>query len=322
LMKTRQSFPARIATTLASPLFRNISTDMRIAVTGSQGQVARSILERAKERGVDVVTLARPQFDLAEPSTINASLTAAKADLVVNAAAYTAVDKAESEEALAREINCTGAAMVADVANRLAIPVIHLSTDYVFDGSGDLPFREDDPTGPLNAYGRSKLAGENAVKAANARHIILRTSWVYSPFGANFVRTMLRLGETRAAVSVVADQIGQPTCALDIADAILDICDALKTRSESDHHFGLFHLAGSGGTNWAEFAEAIFAEAARHGRPSVSVTPIATSQYPTPARRPANSRLDTQKLANVYGIELPQWRNSLSLVIERLLQHN
>jgi dTDP-4-dehydrorhamnose reductase len=295
---------------------------MRIAVTGSQGQVARSLSERAKERGMDVVALARPQFDLTEPETIGTSLTAAAPDVVVNAAAYTAVDKAESEEALAHMINCSGAAMVADAANRLAIPVIHLSTDYVFDGGLDRPFREDDPTGPLNAYGRSKLAGEEAVRAANARHVILRTSWVYSPFGANFVRTMLRLGETRAAVSVVADQIGQPTCALDIADAILDICDVLKTRPVNDHHFGLFHLAGSGATNWADFAKAIFAEAARHGRPGVSVAPIATSQYPTPARRPANSRLDTQKLANIYGIELPQWRSSLSLVIERLLQHN
>src|SRR5271154_817778 len=180
---------------------------MRIVVTGSQGQVVRSLLERAANRDVDIIALARPLLDLAEPSTIISSIVSAAPDIVVNAAAYTAVDKAESEEAFATRINGAGAGAVAVAASHLSVPIIHLSTDYVFDGARDRPYREDDPTRPLSAYGRSKSAGELAVRTATPRHVILRTSWLYSPFGANFVRTMLRLGETRDNVSVVADQV-------------------------------------------------------------------------------------------------------------------
>ncbi len=295
---------------------------MRIAVTGSEGQVVRALRERSAGRGVEIITLARPRFDLAEPAMIGPSLTSAAPDIVVNAAAYTAVDKAEAEEAAAQKINCAGAKMVAEAARRLDLPIIQLSTDYVFDGALDRPFREDDLTAPLNAYGRSKLAGEQAVRAANPRHVILRTSWIYSPFAANFVKTMLRLGETRDSVGVVGDQIGQPTSALDIADAVLDICAVLRSRPVNERMFGIFHLAGAGATNWADFAEAIFAEAVRHGRRPVEVTHITASQYPSAARRPANSRLDTQKIARTYGVALPHWRSSLPSIIQRLLQGN
>ena len=293
---------------------------MRIAVTGSQGQVARSLVERAALRDAEIVTLARPSFDLADPSTILRAFESAAPDVIVNAAAYTAVDKAESDEALADEINGVGAGSVARAAKRLGIPIIQFSTDYVFDGTLDRPYREDDRTGPINAYGRSKLAGEQAVKEATPYHVILRISWIYSPFGTNFVRTMLRLAETRDKIGVVADQIGQPTCALDVADGILAICDRLKAYPGEERLFGIFHMAGAGAASWADFAEAIFTEAARLGRRPTAVQRIATEQYPTPARRPRNSRLDTQKLAEIYGLALPPWRDSLPAVVARLIE--
>jgi len=292
---------------------------MRIAVTGAQGQVARSLIERGKEAGVDVIALARPALDLACPASVLPALRAATPDMIVSAAAYTAVDLAETEEAQARRINAEGAGAVAAAARELDSPVLHLSTDYVFDGRLDRPYREGDATGPINAYGRSKLAGEVAVREVTPRHVILRTAWVYSPFGKNFLRTMLALGETRPTVGVVADQIGQPTSALDIADGILAICDRLK-KEPDESMFGTFHMAGVGGASWADFAEAIFAEAERCGRPRVTVTRIATKDYKTAARRPANSRLDTTKLAEIYGVVLPPWRNALPAIVERVLR--
>ncbi|HTJ03156.1 MAG TPA: dTDP-4-dehydrorhamnose reductase [Methylovirgula sp.] len=292
---------------------------MRVAVTGSQGQVALSLLERGAEQGIEILALARPQLDLADPTTVLPVMSAAKPDIIVNAAAYTAVDLAESEEALAAKINDAGASAVAQAAATLGVPVIQLSTDYVFPGDLDRPYREDDATAPINAYGRTKLAGEDAVRAATPSHVILRTSWVYSPFGKNFVRTMLALGETRPALNVVADQIGQPTAALDIADAILAICHRLTTGPRSESLFGTFHMAGTGATSWADFADLIFAEASRHGRAPVAVTRIASDAYKTAAKRPANSRLDTQKLAEAYGVRLPAWQTSVSETVNRLL---
>ena len=291
---------------------------MRILVTGKNGQVATSLLERAPE-GVEVVTIGRPELDLADSGSIRDAFDAAVADVVVNAAAYTAVDKAETEEELAARVNGAGAGLVADVARGLGAPIIQLSTDYVFDGSLGRPYREDDPVGPIGAYGRSKLAGEEAVAAANPRFCILRTAWVYSPFGANFVKTMLRLGETRREVRVVADQIGSPTSALDIADAIFEIARQLLEAPAAEK-YGVFHMTGAGEASWAEFAEAIFTEAHALGRPAVKVIPITTAEYPTPARRPANSRLDGARLARDYGIVLPHWRDALKPVVARLLE--
>lgn len=292
---------------------------MRIAVTGSQGQVALSLLERGAQQGADIIALGRATLDLAVPETILPALAAAKPDIIVNAGAYTAVDLAESEEALATKINGVGAGSVARAAAALGVPVIQLSTDYVFPGDLDRPYREDDATAPINAYGRTKLAGEEAVRAETPAHVILRTSWVYSPFGKNFVRTMLTLGATRPTLTVVADQIGQPTAALDIADALLAISKKLMSEPRDEKLFGTFHMAGTGATSWADFAELIFAEAARHGRAPVAVTKIRSEDYKTAAKRPANSRLDTQKLAAAYGIRLPAWQTSVSETVNRLL---
>jgi dTDP-4-dehydrorhamnose reductase len=290
---------------------------MRIAVTGSRGQVATSLLERAGLRA-EVVALGRPAFDLADRPTVLAGLDAARPDVVVNAAAYTGVDKAEAEEATAVRVNAEGAGNVAEAAARLGVPLLHLSTDYVFDGALDRPYREDDPTGPTGAYGRSKLAGEKLVAERCEDSVILRTAWVYSPFGANFVRTMLRLNETRDEVGVVADQRGNPTSALDIADALLTVATRVK-NDDSSALRGVFHMTGSGEATWADFAEAIFQEAAARGRRLTHVKRIATAEYPTPARRPANSRLDNEKLTRVYGLRLPEWRQSVAECCDHLL---
>ncbi len=270
-------------------------------------------------RGVEIVALDRARLDLGAPETILPALESAKPDVIVNAGAYTAVDLAETEEALAHKINAAGAGFVAEAAHKLDVPIIQLSTDYVFDGSLDRPYHEDDQTAPINAYGRSKRAGEEAVRAATPRHVILRTAWVYSPFGKNFLRTMLALGETRPTINVVADQLGQPTSALDIADGILTIAGRIKEEPDNARLFGTFHLAGTGPASWADFAEVIFSEATRFNRAPVSVVRIPSADYKTPAARPANSRLDTQKLASVYDVTLPAWQTSASEVVKRLL---
>jgi dTDP-4-dehydrorhamnose reductase len=291
----------------------------RLLVTGTQGQVARSLLERGAGSDVEIQALGRPELDLADPESVARAFRGVRADVVVNAAAYTAVDKAEAEEDLATRINGAGAGLVAAAARSLGAPVIQLSTDYVFDGTLDRPYRETDPPAPIGAYGRSKLEGERAVAAANPESVILRTAWVYSPFGANFVKTMLRLGESRSQINVVADQRGGPTSALDIADAVIAIARKLASAPARGKLTGVFHMTGGGEATWAEFAAAIFAEAEAHGRARVSVAPIATAQYPTPARRPANSRLDGARLRDIYGVALPDWRPSLKTCVARLL---
>ena len=290
---------------------------MRITVTGQSGQVVLSMLERAPE-GVTATALGRPGLDLEQPGSIGPAIIASRPDLVVNAAAFTAVDLAESEEAAAQTVNGAAAGEVARAAARLGVPVIQISTDYVFDGSLDRPYREGDPVGPISAYGRSKLAGEEAVAAATPNHAILRTAWVYSPFGKNFVRTMLRLAETRDEVGVVADQVGSPTSALDIADAIFTVARNLVERPEATLR-GVFHMGAQGEAVWADVAEAIFAERERLGGMPVRVKRIATTDYPTPARRPANSRLDSSRLKTVHGIALPHWQASLASCVRRLL---
>jgi dTDP-4-dehydrorhamnose reductase len=290
---------------------------IRVAVTGSKGQVATALVERGKGKA-EILALGRPAFDLTDRASVIAGIEAARPDVLVNAAAYTAVDKAETEEAEAMRVNRDGAAHAAEAATRLGIPLLHLSTDYVFDGALNRPYREDDPTGPTGAYGRSKLAGEKAVAGRSENCLILRTAWVYSPFGANFVRTMLRLNEARDEVGVVADQHGDPTSALDIADAVIAIAARVKDDSSPTLR-GVFHMTGSGEATWADLAEAVFHAAAVRGRRATRVNRIATADYPTPARRPANSRLDNEKLARVYGIRLPEWRRSAAVCCDRLL---
>jgi len=292
---------------------------MRLAVTGAHGQVATSLMERGPVHGHEIVAVGRPAFDLAEPETILPALAAVQPDVIVSAAAYTAVDKAEGEPAAAHTANAVGARHVAAAARELGVPLVHLSTDYVFAGDKDAPYVESDPTGPIGVYGASKLAGELAVLEEHADgSAILRTAWVYSPFGGNFLKTMLRLAGDRDQVNVVYDQLGNPTSALDIADGVLAVAERLAADAAGELR-GVFHMTAEGETHWAGFAEAIFASSAVHGGPSARVHAIPTSEYPTPARRPANSRLDCGKLASVHGVRLPPWRESTEAVVARLL---
>jgi dTDP-4-dehydrorhamnose reductase len=265
-----------------------------------------------------VLPLGRPELDLGMPGTIEKAIRAARPDIVVNAAAYTAVDQAEQEPEIATAVNGTGAGNVAEVARTLNVPIIHLSTDYVFDGSKAGPYVEEDLVAPANVYGASKLAGERAVSAVAGEFVILRTAWVYAPFGKNFVRTMVALSQNREEVRIVADQRGCPTYAPDIAVAILGVARNL-VRNRSDLSLrGLFHLAGKEETSWADFGAAIFAFLAEKGLRIPRLIPISSAEYPTPARRPANSRLNCAKLALAHGIRLPSWRDSLVLCLERL----
>jgi dTDP-4-dehydrorhamnose reductase len=292
---------------------------VRLVVTGREGQVVRSLVERAHTHpGLDVVALGRPELDLAKPGTIAPALTAARPDLVVSAAAYTAVDQAEDEPDLAFSVNGTGAGHVAAAAARIGAPVIHLSTDYVFNGSGEGAYTEDDEPAPRSVYGASKLAGEHAVAKANPRHLILRTAWVYSPFGRNFVKTMLKLAVDRDEIAVVADQWGNPTSAFDVADAILHSAPTLHGNM-GFASFGVYHLAGTGETNWSGFARHILDTSQALGGPHAAVKDISTSDYPTKAQRPANSRLSTAKFTSVFGRTAPDWRMSMKEVVRRLL---
>lgn len=291
---------------------------MRIAVTGKSGQVVNSLIERGGAAGHEVVALGRPQLDLADPASVAHALEAAAPGVIVSAAAYTAVDKAESESSLAYAVNGAGAGAVAQAARALGVPLVHVSTDYVFDGALDRPYVESDPTGPTGVYGASKLAGEQAVLAVHGDNsAVLRVAWVYSPFGANFVKTMLRLAGDRDEVSVVADQLGNPTSALEIADGILLVATNLVADSNPALR-GVFHMTASGEASWADFAEAIFAASAAKAGATAQVKRITTADYPTPATRPANSRLDCGLIAKVHGVALPDWRQSLDSMIPRL----
>jgi dTDP-4-dehydrorhamnose reductase len=269
--------------------------------------------------GHQIIALGRPELDLAgEPEQIVRTIVSEKPELVVSAAAYTAVDKAESDQATANAVNVRGARAVADAARRLDVPLLHLSTDYVFDGSKPSEYVEDDPTCPTSVYGATKRNGEDAILKSHPNAAILRTAWVYSPFGGNFVKTMLRLGAEREEVGVVADQRGNPTSALDIARGLLVVANNL-VKSGDPRLRGIFHMTGTGIASWAEFASEIFAQSTVAGGPSARVREIHTKDYPTPARRPANSTLDCSKLELVHGIRLPEWKSSTASVVMRLV---
>jgi dTDP-4-dehydrorhamnose reductase len=290
---------------------------MKILVTGRSGQVARSLAERAAGReDLSLAFAARPDFDLEHPSSIQGLIAAEAPDLIVNAAAYTAVDQAEDEAKAARQANTEAPGVIAAAAAAAGAKLIHISTDYVFDGAKASPYSEDDPIAPLNVYGQTKADGEAAVRAVLKDHVILRTSWVYSPFGRNFVKTMLSLAAERDRLTVVDDQIGSPTSALDIADAILAIADR---RSSSAALSGTYHFAASGSASWAEFARQIFEISRQEGGPFAEVAGISSEQWPTKAIRPRNSRLDTSRFTAAFGHSPPHWAASLVLVVRRLL---
>jgi dTDP-4-dehydrorhamnose reductase len=286
-----------------------------ILVIGETGQLARSLAEADP----GLIVWGRERVDLADPQAAEEAVAASGARLVVNAAAYTAVDQAEAEPELAHRVNAEGTGALARGAARAGAGFVHVSTDYVFDGTKAGEYHEDDPVAPLGAYGASKLAGERAVAEATPRALILRTAWVYSPFGKNFVKTMLRLAD-RERLTVVADQRGKPTSALDIAEAILAIAPRLTEAPEGDRAWSVFHYAGAGATTWAGFAEAVFEDALARGMiPSApQVAHITTAEYPTPAQRPANSALDCSRFETEFGIGTVPWRRALARVMDRL----
>lgn len=283
---------------------------MTYLIFGKTGQVANELARRVPE----AVFLGRDQADLSDPDACAAAILAARPAAVINAAAWTAVDKAETEEEAAYLVNAAAPGAMARACAGLGVPFVHISTDYVFDGSGETPWKPGDPTGPLGAYGRTKLAGEEAVRAAGGAFAILRTSWVFSAHGANFVKTMLRLGATRDSLTVVADQVGGPTPAADIAQVCLAMAQALITDPGKS---GTYHLSGGPDVSWADFARDIFARAGL----AVTVGDIPTSAYPTPAKRPGNSRMDCSDLA-VFGLERPDWRQGLDAVLAELGPQN
>ena len=277
-----------------------------ILVFGKTGQVATEL-----QRLSGVMALGREDVDLSDPAACAAAIREHSPKAVINAAAYTTVDRAEDEEDLATVINSDAPTAMAKACAELVIPLVHISTDYVFNGRGNTPYRPEDATEPQNAYGRSKLAGETGIRESGVVYAILRTSWVVSAHGANFVKTMLRLSETQDALSVVADQIGGPTPARDIAADCLQIANQLIQEPSKS---GNYHFSGAPDVSWAEFATEIFAQAGR----TVTVTPISTAEYPTPAKRPLNSRMDCHSTEQVFGIKRPNWQDGLKEILKDL----
>jgi dTDP-4-dehydrorhamnose reductase len=294
---------------------------VRLLVTGANGQLGFE-LERALAPLGEPVPVGRADCDLTDPASIRKLLRELRPALVVNPAAYTAVDKAESDRAGAYAVNATAVQAIGEEAARLGVPVIHYSTDYVFDGSGTVPWRETDTPRPLNVYGESKWAGEQALAAANPRHLILRTSWVVGAHGANFARTMLRLAAERERLTVVADQVGAPTPAALLADLTAHLVSEILGGADA-FPWGTYHVASAGETSWCDYARFVIAEAIAAGRVlkarPESVLPIATADYPTPARRPANSRLDTTRFRETFGLRLPPWEEGVRHVLGQML---
>jgi dTDP-4-dehydrorhamnose reductase len=292
---------------------------LKILVLGNRGQVGLEVMRAAWPRGTRLVGAARPQFDITDPASIEAALTRHAPDVVVNGAAYTAVDKAESDRENAFAVNAAGPGRLAAACARHGSTLVHLSTDYVFDGSASRAYREDDPIAPINAYGQSKAAGEAAVRLQQPRHIILRTSWVYAAHGENFVRTMLRLACERETINVVSDQHGAPTSAGDIAAAIVAVTKKLIDGSPRASSFGTFHFTAKGQTTWHGFAEQIVRLYGHALARAPTIEPIPTSAFTTAAQRPTNSLLDCSRIESVFQIRCPPWRESLAGVVNDIL---
>jgi dTDP-4-dehydrorhamnose reductase len=296
-----------------------MTRDARILIIGKEGQVARALRDTLPAMGLRADAIGRPEIDLLKPESAADAVLAAEPTLVVLAAAYTAVDRAEDDTGAAWMVNAVAPGAVARAAAEAGAPILHFSTDYVFDGTKQAPYTEDDAAAPLGVYGATKLAGENAVAKANSRHVILRTAWVCSVTGSNFMKTILHLAAERPALRVVADQFGAPTFAADIARAVGTMAARLHSSNPPKENWGIFHLASEGITSWHGFAEAIVAGWVARGGRHVPVEEIATADYPTRARRPAYSKLSTGKVECVYGVQMPHWETGLDACLDTLL---
>lgn len=291
-----------------------------LLVLGRSGQVAKELQQLLLPRGFTLEAWGRDAIDLSDPAKAAQLVAAHRPAVVINAAAYTVVDKAESEPSAAFAINRDAPAAISRKCKILGIPYIHISTDYVFDGEKPDPYIETDLRNPKNVYGRSKSEGEDAILASGARAAIIRTSWVYAAHGANFLRTMLRLAESHDEVRVVADQVGRPTWARDIAATLLDV--AIRAHAGEPASLGVFHYSGAGDASWADFASRIFATASRLGAKTARINRISTAEYPTAAERPANSRLDTAKIEQQLGIAPRDWREGCDLCVREILERS
>lgn len=288
-----------------------------ILITGRTGQLAVALARACQ--GMPIERRGRPSFDFDHPDTLDATFAALQPAAVVNAAAYTAVDAAETDAAAAFRANREGPRRIAALCAKSGVPLIHISTDYVFDGTKGQPYVESDATAPLGVYGASKLAGEQAVLASGACAIVLRTAWLISATGRNFVRTMLAARQKTDQLRVVADQLGSPTSANDLAAVVIAILGRIESVGWQESFGGVFHAAGSGEATWHDLATAAFEAASRYGIAPPTITPIQTAQWPTPAQRPADSRLDCEHLAEVFGVRFPPWRESLGAIINECL---
>ena len=284
----------------------------KVLITGAGGQVGYKLTALAGKSGFSVFAAGHADLDITDRSQVNSAVARELPDVIINAAAYTAVDRAESDREAAYELNCRGAGFLAEAAHKARIPLLHISTDYVYPGKGTEPEKEDDPTAPSNVYGQTKLDGEKAALDACERTIVMRTAWVFCEHGNNFIKTMLRLGKTHPELSVVDDQIGGPTYAGDIAESLLRMASSVLGCSDFTE-YGIYNYCGSPFVSWREFAEAIFSGAAEQGilKEKVRVTPIPSSAYPTPAVRPLNSRLSMEKIGRVFGISPSDWKAAL-----------
>ncbi len=292
---------------------------IRVVVTGTQGQLVRSMLEIGAIRGMKVLAVGRPTLELTDPGSVEPAIAALRPDVVVAAAGYTDTEKAETEPEKAHAINVDGAAAVAAAAHRLGVPLIHLSSSYVFDGASAAPYGEAERIAPLGAYAKTKALGEAAVAAAHPDHVILRTSLVFSPFGRNTLTNFLKLAAERDELRVVMDQTVNPTAALDLAEGVLAIARRLATGPRASGNFGTFHLASRTSATPAQFVKDLFAMSAECGGPSARVIPVTSEQYATRVRRPPNATLDCSKIAAVYGIEIADWRPALRATVESVL---
>ena len=294
---------------------------MRVLICGGQGQLGWELRRRAGRFNVDAVARDLPEIDITRAESVAQNIEACAPRVVINAAAYTQVDQAEADVEAAMAVNASGPGCLAAACSRAAIPLVHISTDFVFDGRSHRPYREDDPVGPIGIYAQSKVAGEEAVRRELERHIIIRTAWLYGVHGRNFVKTMLRLAGEREEIQVVADQHGSPTSAADLAQTILHICRRITDTQPLS--WGIYHYCGAGVTTWHGLAQKSIELAARHTSLKVrQITPIAAAHYPTPAHRPAYSALDCTKIRDTFGISIPPWEESLAAVIHRIYRNH
>ena len=292
---------------------------MKVLVCGRSGQVGSALFTSESPKDLEIIVLGRPILDITNTASIMSVFGEVEPDLVINAAAYTAVDQAETDEASAESLNARAAGALAKAANDHGAPIIHLSTDYVYDGSKMKPYKETDPVSPLGVYGRTKLIGEQKVAENNSNNLILRTAWVYSVFGNNFVKTMLRVANDRDELNVVSDQWGCPTSAHDIASALINIV-AKHADGPGVINGALYHLAGTGEATWADLAEHVFDVSAAKGGPNARVNRISSDEWPTPVTRPTNSRLDCSALSRDFDIQMPDWRESVRECVEELIE--